>query len=225
MRSKADRSRATPIHFTRRGRCNDYEASPWHGPVYRLPFLDETALGHLERREYQSRPTRDRLRNRSDCFADRRCTIGFAWSGVHRHSDRPRHSCHRVRLGSTLAKKSSSPGEQCCFQPRPRTSGSRGFQGLAWRRLAPGLIKTCVRVHSNKKSGMHLINVVAASQFTRRGECRGDLALFPLQTRRHPPRRSSSAVATTLRVHSVIRLSLAVMRGMPGAPQQSVGGR
>ena len=68
MRSKADRSRATPIHFTRRGRCNDYEASPWHGPVYRLPFLDETALGHLERREYQSRPTRDRLRNRSDCL-------------------------------------------------------------------------------------------------------------------------------------------------------------
>jgi hypothetical protein len=82
-----------------------------------------------------------------------------------------------------------------------------------------------VRVHSNKKSGMHLINVVAASQFTRSGECRGDLALFPLQTLRHPPRQSSSAVATTLRVHSVIPLSLAVMSGMPGAPQQSVGGR
>jgi hypothetical protein len=82
-----------------------------------------------------------------------------------------------------------------------------------------------VRVHSNKKSGMHLINAAAASLFTCRAECGGALALFPLQTRRHPPRRASSAVATTLRVHSVIRLSLAVTRGMPGAPEHSVGGR
>jgi len=70
-----------------------------------------------------------------------------------------------------------------------------------------------VGVDSNKKSGMHLINVVAASL------CRGALALFPLRTRRH------SAVATTLRVHSVIRLSLGEWKGMPAAPEHSVGGR
>ena len=135
-------SPATPIHFTRRGRCNNYGTSAWHGTIYGLSFLDETALQHLERREYQSRPTCDCLRDRSDRFTDRRCTTGFAWSGVHRHSGRPRYSCHRVHVGSALAKKSSSHGEQCCFQPRPRTSDSRGFQAL--RRAAARLIKTCL---------------------------------------------------------------------------------
>ncbi len=59
-----------------------------------------------------------------------------------------------------------------------------------------------VASESDRKSAMHLKNVVAASL------CRGGLALLPAQIRRH------SAVATTLRVHRLIRLSLVEGRGL-----------
>lgn len=44
----------------------------------------------------------------------------------------------------------------------------------------------------------HFANVVAAAEFTRRGECRGAFALLPPRSRRRPPRRAGSAVATAL---------------------------
>jgi len=70
-----------------------------------------------------------------------------------------------------------------------------------------------VASESDRKSAMHLTNIVAASLLAtpkrREGGCRRGLALLPAQIRRHPPRRASSAVAATLRVHSVIRLSIA----------------
>ena len=62
----------------------------------------------------------------------RRCTAGFAWPSVHRHSDRPGYSCHRVRVGAALAKKSSSHGERCCFRSRPNSAARFSYLALRW---------------------------------------------------------------------------------------------
>jgi len=135
-------------------------------------------------------------------------------------------------VGATLAKKSSYNREQCCFGSRPHRATR--FSYLALRLLLHRLnqnlfVKVATRkpsynlshiaskrVHeprrmnqvaseSDRKSAMHLTNVVAASLLAtpkrREGGCRGGLALLPTQIRRH------TAVATTLRVHSLIRLS------------------
>jgi hypothetical protein len=73
--------------------------------------LDETPLEHLESREYQDYQTCNGLRGRSDGLTDWRCAAGFARTGVHRYSGGTRHSCHGIRVGATLAQKSSSNGE------------------------------------------------------------------------------------------------------------------